>query len=202
MSVVALAALLNGCVLPSPIERHDATRDQQSGYVSSAARTRSAYGYVLHLKNTATDATYALQINSGFPIERVFDGPDTPPQINMIKVPPGNYTLTGWSAYEWGTHMKRIEKKFDALSAFAEPFSVAPGAVVFLGDFVTDDQVTRRSLSYATVHYKIIPQPIGVDVARDEFVNAYPTFKEASFTCRFCSFDESAGRRTFRFTAP
>ncbi|WP_155632635.1 hypothetical protein [Burkholderia cepacia] len=196
--LLTLPALMSACVLPGSVEMRDSTVDGKFGYIASAARSKYGNGYVLYVENVDSKEERTFQLIEAYPINRVFDDVNTPPHINMIKVPPGTYALTGWAAYGWGFHDKNAGRKFDPQSTIAEPFPVAPGSVVFLGDFVTDNHVA----SVLTMKYQIIPQSIDIDSARNEFINAYPAFKDAIFICKLCSLNNNPEKRRYNFVKP
>jgi hypothetical protein len=184
---VSVSLFLAGCVILSPIEDRIAAPRTDQGYIAGSALSESGIGFAVYIKNIETNAEYALQMTKPSILSgSIFYTPDNSPEIYTLQAPPGEYMLTGWATFDWGSHEKMTKKKFDAQSPYAKPFTVKKGEVVFLGEFSTSMNVTERTYMWINLRYAIRPQLISTDSAKDKFIREYPKFEGAGFSCIFC----------------
>lgn len=199
-STIILSVIISGCVVLTPTESQDSTPDKQFGYIGISAQAKAKAGYAIYIKNTETDNEYVLQLNKPliFKFGPVGDG-EMPVQVNVIKVPPGNYVLSRWATFSWAFSERIVNKKFDEGSLLTTPFTVKPGTVVFLGEFATSDYSEFTAPFTTTLHYQLEPKVISIESARETLVSAYPAFKNVNFSCSFCSFDDTTGHLKYDF---
>lgn len=185
--IASVSLFLAGCVALSPIEDRIAAPRTDLGYIAGSALSESGTGFALFIKNTETNAEYALQMTKPSIFSgSIFYTASNSPEIYTIQVRPGEYMLTGWATFGWGSHEKTIEKKFDVQSPYVKQFTVKKGQIVFLGEYSTSMNVSERSYMWANLRYAIKPQLISTESAKEKFIREYPKFEGAGFSCIFC----------------
>ena len=181
--VSAVASFFSGCVALSPTESAESTPDEKFGYIASATKTTSKWGHALYATNTETNEDFVLKL--GEPASFFGNKEDVTAKVTAIKVPPGTYAITQWASYASLTGEISTKKQLDQQSGLEKSFTVDPGMVVFLGQFSTSSDF-YASYPYFSHTHRITSKPISFDLARSEFITAYPKFDKLKFTCISC----------------
>jgi hypothetical protein len=165
---------LSACVTLQPVIPKETTPNAASGYVAGSFSVSSGPGFAFGLLNTTSGQELVIPFK-GTAKEGRKD------EVGMIAVPPGDYKVSYWVTYATLTN-EQIKKSAVTNSVLAEPFKVAPGAVVHLGTFTAN-----TTYAGSWVHWTIQPVRTTEADAKKQFIDTYPKFSEAAFSCRLCS---------------
>jgi hypothetical protein len=183
-------ALALGCVGLRPPVATNAAPVAGSGYVAG----------VFHVDEKSDFATgFALGILDGKGREYVipfsYDGRSrraAEGSVSLTALPPGDYRVSTWYLYDAFQTVK-ARGAIRRGHPLAQPFAVAPGAVVVLGRF-TGSYVSKLDVAMAiagwvsgTHRWSLCPQPLGADEALAAVHGRYPAFAQAPLSCLLCT---------------
>lgn len=171
--------LLTGCVSLQPTLQASAKPEKINAYVAGSFTRANSGGFGFVLTNADNGFEYVMPFGEDTAWPK-----DVKDQVVMIQVPPGKYRISHWLTY--ATLTKERSKKSEVTNKFiAAPFTLDPGAIIFLGSFSAKTETTV-SYPYTHTNWSIKPNPLSASDARSAFAAAYPLFADAPFTCSMC----------------
>ncbi|HYU09433.1 MAG TPA: hypothetical protein VEK77_08645 [Gemmatimonadales bacterium] len=176
MATIAFILQLSACVSVQQTVRADAAPVPTAGYVAGSFTTDKGSAFGFGLVNTETGEDYVMPFGQERNMPSVRDN-----ELGMIQLPPGNYKIAYWVTYATLTKQREVKKAIDN-PVFGAPFTVAPGAVVFLGSFSTRTDF----FPYRRAEWSFRANRISRREAKDMFAKTYPRFADLPFSCRLC----------------
>jgi hypothetical protein len=176
----SLLAWLTGCVNPEPAIERTAKADPSAGYVAAAfgRYDNDNDGFALTVKRQGSDKEFIMPIDPDAKHRK-----SHATQVLVMKLPPGNYEVTGWVTYVMGREQTRGTVQSADLS---KPFVIEAGRVSFLGSF----DLLKQYLSLSpvmTVRWAIETSAIQEAQARDGLATDYPGLAGLHIDCLACS---------------
>jgi hypothetical protein len=179
-ALAGFTLLLSGCVtnLAKPLS-NDAAPTHTNGVIAASIISLSPTDVAFILHNDQTGAEYALSLGEG--PNRL---KNVARKVIATEVPPGEYQIKQWETFqELG---KGIYNKSDVADArLSAPFTVQPGQVIYLGDFLVQGVWRNRSRSYS-INWQFSAEPLTLGGARTLFTGAFPAYADREFSCRLC----------------
>jgi len=172
--------LISGCVtnLAKPLS-NDAAPSHTNGVIAASIVSLSATGVAFVLHNDQTGVEYALSLGKGpSKLQNVVR------KVIATEVPPGVYQIKQWETFQ--SFAKAVYKKSDVTNArLSAPFTVQPGQVIYLGDFLVQG-VERYNFRSYSISWQIVTEPITFRGAHTLFTGKFPEYANKEFSCRLC----------------
>lgn len=183
LAAFVLALLLTGCANVTPTVLATAQPEANAAYIAGMFSRSKGMNFALVIRSTDKDEEYVMPMgtDSSMPTE-IIDS------VVAIKVRPGTYTITDWMTYATLTK-EVISRKPIQDSPFAQSFTVGPGSVIHLGNFMTRSRIApgMSGLTH-TINYsmRIRPAPLSEAAVNEAFAKAYPNLATQPLRCLFC----------------